>query len=129
MEFSCPHKFSRLSGRNLNQPFSPVIDEGPIDVHLVLQCKVEGEIFDALVVVDVHSRCVLVRLKVLYDIGKPHRKTVVPTQRMLHHRKLHHDKRRHMDRAFAFCSSKVLNDCSFLNKLYLGLFFERELTT
>lgn len=52
-------------------------------MHLVLQREVESEVFDALVAVDLHHRCVLVRLKVFDDVGKPHRKAVVPTHSML----------------------------------------------
>lgn len=47
---------------------------------LVLQREVEGEVFDALVVVDLHSGGVLVSLKVLDDVREPDRQAVVPAQ-------------------------------------------------
>lgn len=93
--FSCP-RFSELSKRSLNdESVSPVVDEGPVVVHLVLQREVKSEVLDALVVVDLHPRCVLVRLKVLDDVRKPDRKTIVPTHRTEEHDwKLHQAKRR-----------------------------------
>lgn len=39
---------------------------------LVLQSEVEGEVFDAFVVVNLHSGGVVVCLKVLDDIREPH---------------------------------------------------------
>lgn len=49
----------------------PVIDEDTIGVYLVFQGEVEGEVFNAFVVVGHHFRGILVCLKVLDDIGKP----------------------------------------------------------
>lgn len=48
---------------------------------LVLQGEVKGEVLDAFVVVDLHSGGVLVCLKVLDHIWKPHGEPVEPAQR------------------------------------------------
>ncbi len=45
---------------------------------LVLQGEVEGKVFNAFVVVNLHSGGVLVSLKVLDDIREPHREPVEP---------------------------------------------------
>lgn len=44
---------------------------------VVLHGEVEGEVFDALVIEDLHSGGVLVGLQVLDDIWEPHRQPVV----------------------------------------------------
>ena len=49
----------------------PIIDEKAIFVYLVLQGEVEGEVFNAVTVVDLHFRGILIRLKVFDDVRKP----------------------------------------------------------
>ena len=56
----------------------PVVQEDSVSVDLVLQGEVEGEVFDAFAVVDLHSGGVLVGLKVLDDVREPHREPVEP---------------------------------------------------
>lgn len=60
-------------------PVLPVIQKHSISVDLVLQGEVEGEVFDAFVVVDFDSGGVLIGLEVFDDVRKPHREPVVPT--------------------------------------------------
>lgn len=45
---------------------------------LVLQREVEGKIFDAFVVVDLHLRGILIRLEVFDDIREPDRQAIIP---------------------------------------------------
>lgn len=49
----------------------PVIDEHTIFVDLVLQSKVECEVFRAFIGVDLHFRSIVVCLKVFDDIREP----------------------------------------------------------
>lgn len=61
----------------------PIIDEKAIFVYLVLQGKVEGKVFNAFVVVDLHLRGILIGLKVFDDIREPDRQAIIPaTTRM-----------------------------------------------
>ena len=56
----------------------PVVQKHAVPVDLVLQGEVEGEVFDALVVVDLHSGGVVVGLEVLDDVREPDGEPVVP---------------------------------------------------
>lgn len=56
----------------------PIVDEKAISVYLVLQSEVEGEIFNALIVVELHFRGILIRLKVFDDIREPDWQAVIP---------------------------------------------------
>lgn len=56
----------------------PIIDEKAIFVYLVLQGEVEGEVFNAVTVVDLHFRGILIRLKVFDDVRKPNWQTIIP---------------------------------------------------
>lgn len=61
----------------------PIIDEKAIFVYLVLQGKVEGKVFNAFIVVDLHLRGILIGLKVFDDIREPDWQTIIPaTTRM-----------------------------------------------
>lgn len=61
--------------------FLPVMDKDSISVDLVLQREVEGEVFCAFVVVNLHSGGVLIGLEVLDDIWEPHREPIEPGNR------------------------------------------------
>lgn len=58
--------------------FSPVVEEESVPVDLVFQGEVEGEILDALVVVNLDSGRVLVGLEVLDDVREPDGESVEP---------------------------------------------------
>lgn len=49
----------------------PIVDKKAIFVYLVLQGEVEGKVFDAFIVVDLHLRGILIRLEVFDDIREP----------------------------------------------------------
>lgn len=57
------------------------MEKDSISVDLVLQREVEGEVFYAFVVVNLHSGGVLIGLEVLDDIWEPHREPVEPGNR------------------------------------------------
>lgn len=61
-----------------SKPAVPVIYKDSISVDLVFQGEVESEVFNVLIVVNLHSGGVLIGLKVLDDIWEPHRQPVVP---------------------------------------------------
>lgn len=65
----------------VNGLFLLVIDEEGIFVYLVLQGKVEGEVFGAFIAVDLHFGGVLICLKVFDDIGEPDWQAVIPAIR------------------------------------------------
>lgn len=55
----------------LHPLISPIINEKAIFVYLVLKGEVEGEVFNAVTVVDLHFRGILICLKVFDDVRKP----------------------------------------------------------
>lgn len=57
------------------------MEKDSISVDLVLQREVEGDVFSAFVVVNLHSGGVLIGLEVLDDIREPHREPVEPGHR------------------------------------------------
>lgn len=56
----------------------PIVDKKAIFVNLVLQGEVEGKIFDAFIVVDLHLRGIFIRLEVFDDIREPDRQAIIP---------------------------------------------------
>lgn len=69
------HDFSGLATRG---PLLPIINKKAIFVYLVLQGEVQGKIFDALIVVNLHLGGILVRLEVFDDIREPDRQAIIP---------------------------------------------------
>lgn len=67
-----------LKNPNTSFFFSPVVQEDPVPVDLVLQGEVEGEVLDAFAIVDLHPGGVLVGLKVLDDVREPNGESVEP---------------------------------------------------
>lgn len=65
-------------GHETFRPGVPVIQKDFISMDLVLQCKVEGEVFNALVVMNLHSGGIFVSLEVFDDVREPHRQSVKP---------------------------------------------------
>lgn len=63
---------------NARGPLLPIADEQAVFVYLVLQGEVEGKIFDAFIVVDLHLRGILIRLEVFDDIREPDRQAIIP---------------------------------------------------
>lgn len=50
-------------------------------MYLVLQGEVKGEVFNALVVVDLHFGGILICLKVFDDIREPNRQAIIPADK------------------------------------------------
>lgn len=51
----------------------PVIDKQAISVYLVLQSKIEGEVFDAFMGMHLYSGGIFICLKMFDDIREPYR--------------------------------------------------------